>query len=188
MQTKGSLDKPVQTSHVKENHGSNMICKLEQQEEGEGFESCEMISENEAKQDLVDEIQHLHKEYGTLAKNSPNEEVEHVSQNTAVTEVHVNRDHKCIICNKQYHTRAGLYKHNRMYHPEEIGKTSNMFCRESNCSYKCKTLNQLRNHLKVHGIEMKMTEKHFKHCKGRFIHVIKHYLSIFMYLLVSIYN
>ena len=97
-------------------------------------------------------------------KNSPNEEVE--SQNTAVTEVHVNRDHKCIICNKQYHTLAGSYKHNRMYHTEEIGKTSsNMFCRESNCSYKCKTLNQLRNHLKVHGIEMKMTEKHFKHCK-----------------------
>ena len=83
MQTKGSLDKPVQTSHVKENHvtqsnqhdnidgislsfekvvnGSNMICKFEQQEEGEGFESCcEMISENEAKQDLVDKIQHRH--------------------------------------------------------------------------------------------------------------------------------
>ena len=89
--TKGSLDKPVQTLHVKENHVTqsnqhdnidgislsfekavnelNMICKFEQQEEGEGSESCcEMISENEAKQDLVDEIQHLYKEHGTLAK------------------------------------------------------------------------------------------------------------------------
>ena len=78
MQTKGSLDKPVQTSHVKENpltqsnqhdnthgtslsfenavSGSNMICKFDQQKEREGSESCsEMISENEAKQDLVDE-------------------------------------------------------------------------------------------------------------------------------------
>ena len=111
MQTKGSLDKSVQTSlHVKENHvtqsiqhdniygislsfekavnGSNMICKFEQQEEGEGSESCcEMISENEAKQGLIDEIKHLYKEHGTLARKSPNEEVEHVSQNTVVTEV-----------------------------------------------------------------------------------------------------
>ena len=34
-----------------------------------------MISENEAKQDLVGKIQHLYKEHGTLVKNSPNEEV-----------------------------------------------------------------------------------------------------------------
>ena len=196
MQTKGSLDKPVQTLHVKGNpltqsnqhdnthgtslsfenavSGSNMICKFDQQNEREGSKSCsEMISENEAKQDLVDERQHLYMEDGTLrgAQKSPNEEVEYVSGNTTVTEVHVNRDHTCIICNKQYQTRAGLYKHNRVYHPEEIGKTSNMFCRERNCSYRYKTLKQLRNHLKEHGIEMKMTEKHFKHYRGRFIHV-----------------
>ena len=38
-------------------------------------------------------------------------------------------------------------------------------------TYRYKTLKQLRNHLKEHGIEMKMTEKHFKHYRGRFIHV-----------------
>ena len=68
-----------------------MIGKFEQREEGEGSESCcEMISENEAKQDLVDGIQYLYKERGNLRganKNSPKEEVEHVSENADVTEV-----------------------------------------------------------------------------------------------------
>ena len=100
MQTEGSLDKPVQTSHVKENpltqsnqydntdgtsfsfekavSGSNMICKFDQQEEGSSECCSKMISENEAKQDIVDQRQHLYKKLGTLRgeESHQNEEVD----------------------------------------------------------------------------------------------------------------
>ena len=41
-----------------------------------------------------------------------------------------NRSLKCMICNKEYHTRVGLYKHNKVNHPEQIGKASTLLCRE----------------------------------------------------------
>ena len=67
----------------------------------------------------------------------------------------------CRSCKKVYTTRAGLYKHNRTYHPNMTIKS--ITCSEPECRCVFKGLQQYRNHLlTVHGIPMEVFIKEFK--------------------------
>ena len=70
----------------------------------------------------------------------------------------------CCVCNKQYKTRAGLYKHRRAEHPCTINSSAPITC---NCSFKCQKLKQLRFHLQEeHNIQMEAIRMDFNDAKG----------------------
>ena len=71
----------------------------------------------------------------------------------------------CNSCSKVYATRAGLYKHDRIYHPNKT--TKSIACSESDCKCVFKTLQQYRKHLKgVHDIPMEIFTKSFNDNQG----------------------
>ena len=71
----------------------------------------------------------------------------------------------CESCGKVYGTRAGLYKHKRIYHPDDIMKF--IACIEPDCKCAFKMLQKYREHLQsVHGFQMEIFTKMFNDQKG----------------------
>ena len=96
---------------------------------------------------------------------------------------------QCCECNKQYKTRAGLYKHRRAEHPCTINSTApSISCKESNCGFKCQKLKQLRFHLQEeHNMQMAAIRMDFKDAKGiRIEACLLMYLQQLLYCLLSI--
>ena len=71
----------------------------------------------------------------------------------------------CDSCKKVYGTRAGLYKHNRAYHPNRTMKS--IACSEPDCKCVFKALQQYQQHLRdFHNVQIKTFTKTFKDQKG----------------------
>ena len=76
----------------------------------------------------------------------------------------------CGICNKVYKHRGSLHHHMKRVHksdkPHTTGSES-ILCKEAECSFHCRHLAQLRQHLSLeHGIEMMTEKKTFKSDEG----------------------
>ena len=89
----------------------------------------------------------------------------------------------CCVCNKQYKTRAGLYKHRKAEHPCTINSTApSISCKESNCGFKCQKLKQLRFHLQEeHNMQMEAIRMDFNDAKG-----IRTEACLLMYLYTTV--
>ena len=76
----------------------------------------------------------------------------------------------CGICNEVYKHRGSLHHHMKRVHksdkPHTTGSES-ILCKEAECSFHCRHLAQLRQHLSLqHGIEMMTEKKTFKSDEG----------------------
>ena len=91
----------------------------------------------------------------------------------------------CGICNKVYKHRGSLHHHMKRVHksdkPHTTGSES-ILCKEAECSFHCRHLAQLRQHLSLeHGIEMMTEKKTFKSDEGmcqQWMHVNEHLSEI----------
>ena len=74
----------------------------------------------------------------------------------------------CTFCQKSYKHRAALYKHEKKAHPkEQKNKTGNITCLETQCTFKCRYLDELRSHLQSnHGMRMEREKKTFTTVEG----------------------
>ena len=76
----------------------------------------------------------------------------------------------CCKCPKTYTTHSGLRKH-MISHHTKYSYTGTISCKEPDCTFACKTLNQLRAHLKGHNIHVE-TERHtFSNLEGMYIYM-----------------
>lgn len=53
----------------------------------------------------------------------------------------------CRICGSIYRYRAGLYKHMKAKHPKETPNKGTISCQEDGCTFRCRYLSELRDHL-----------------------------------------
>ena len=89
---------------------------------------------------------------------------ENSSHTNTIMAVSQKKTLQCTVCGKLYETNAGLYKHR---HPHMVNSTKSIQCKESNCDFTCKMLNQLRHHLEeTHGMPMETRVMDFKNIKG----------------------
>ena len=65
------------------------------------------------------------------------------------------------------HSDSRTYKHRRAKHPHMVNSTKSIQCKESNCDFTCKMLNQLRHHPEeTHGMPMETRVMDFKNIRG----------------------
>ena len=91
----------------------------------------------------------------------------------------------CNICNKVYKHRGSLHHHMKRVHKNDKSHTTgseSILCKEAGCSFHCRHLAQLRQHLSLeHGIEMMTEKKTFKSDEGmckQCMHVNEYLLGI----------
>ena len=77
----------------------------------------------------------------------------------------------CNICHQPYKHRGSLYHHmKRVHKSEKPSNTGSILCKEVECTFRCRYLIQLRQHLSAdHGIEMKTEKKAFKNDEGTYV-------------------
>ena len=78
--------------------------------------------------------------------------------------------HSCIVCNKQYSYRSGLFKHIQRDHPAHTSsQTGNIKCLERMCSFTCRYVDELRRHLVLfHAVPMEKETLTFETTEGMF--------------------
>ena len=79
------------------------------------------------------------------------------------------RVHACKECDKEYESRSGLRRHVLSKHSLQA-TTQPIQCREEECTFTCRCLNALRDHLKEHGIKTEMETMTFTSLQGA-VHV-----------------
>lgn len=73
----------------------------------------------------------------------------------------------CVQCGKEYKHYASLYKHKKSAHPE-VALCGSINCGESGCTFACRYIFKLREHLSLqHGIKMQDETLHFKTYEGK---------------------
>ena len=74
----------------------------------------------------------------------------------------------CHVCGKYFAHGSSLYRHKKSAHPQL--QSGNIFCQEKNCSFSCRTLQELRSHLKhTHDVYMEEEYKDFDSIEGTFV-------------------
>ena len=73
----------------------------------------------------------------------------------------------CEDCQKKYESSSGLRRHMVAKHPLQ-GTKQPIACREPQCTFTCRRLHALRNHLVEHGIKTYMETKPFDCIQGTF--------------------
>ena len=73
----------------------------------------------------------------------------------------------CEECQKKYESSSGLRRHMAVKHPLQ-GTKQPIACRELQCTFTCRRLHALRNHLVGHGIKTTMETKTFDCIQGTF--------------------
>ena len=72
----------------------------------------------------------------------------------------------CTICNRQYKHRQSLHRHITRDHPE-TQPSGQIKCQEESCSFMCRYLHQLREHLTtIHNIQFEKETKVFNSYSG----------------------
>lgn len=80
----------------------------------------------------------------------------------------IKSQYTCTACNKNFKLKTSLYKHQRKVHCNVKEQKGGMYCRERECSFKCRTLSQLRTHLQSeHAVKMDMEYKAFQTYEGK---------------------
>ena len=71
----------------------------------------------------------------------------------------------CHICGKYFSYASSLYRHKKTAHPHL--QSRNISCQEKSCSFSCRSLQELRSHLKhVHNFYMEEECKDFESTEG----------------------
>ena len=73
----------------------------------------------------------------------------------------------CCQCNKYFSSVGNLNKHLKNVHKIAVNPAGEIKCLEYQCSFSCKEISSLRNHLmQQHGMKMEMEKVKFNSYKG----------------------
>ena len=74
----------------------------------------------------------------------------------------------CKLCSCAYTHRPSLYKHMKKCHSKEQTQNHTIKCQEESCSFSCRNIHELRQHLQVtHSISMESETLKFKTTEGK---------------------
>ena len=113
-----------------------------------------------------------------MTETSPKNQTEDKEKSTVLIDVtSKNTDSfPCHICGKYFSHHSSLYRHKKSAHPQ--AQSGSIFCQETNCSFCCRTLQDLRRHLKcTHNMCMEEECKNFDSMEGN-----EHVDTISMYI------
>lgn len=95
------------------------------------------------------------------------EETEHTEKSTTLINVAAKctNSFPCHICRKYFAHGNSLYRHKKSAHPQIL--SGSICCQEKDCFFSCRSLQELRRHLKyIHDLCMEEECKHFDSIEG----------------------
>ena len=89
------------------------------------------------------------------------------NQRSSATRNNGYKENVCSDCGKHYRHHTSLAKHRRLEHPVNQGT---IHCQEQGCTYKCRYISHLQNHLSsVHNMEFENETLMFNNKEGKTI-------------------